>query len=225
MSLPQGSYTLFSFLAGVANLAGNQNVNFAAGQDFFHTAYWVPMSIFNAPSSRAIVLSWQSKDEGTVNVDLDLVVAKYAPNYNCTSSCCTAYASIGPCGAVRVMYDSTTSDGVEEAFMGEERVTPFGPYFSYLVYVRWAPPGNKAQLKRSNAQVRVHSADLFYDAEASFDLTFSPTQLADSGFLPTYWPVFCFRRDSTGVITYKDLKNTTTSAFKITEPKPVEYCT
>jgi len=69
MSVTQGSYTVFGFLTPAAapipnNGIGSINVNFAAGQDFFLTTYYVPVTIFPDTASRAVVLSWQSKDEG-----------------------------------------------------------------------------------------------------------------------------------------------------------------
>jgi len=98
--LPQGSYSLFSAPSTSAPTPlhgiGTQDVNFAAGQDLFFTLYWVPHTIFPNKLARAIVLTWQSKDAGTVNVDLDLVVDKYDPTtFTCIASCCTAYGLTG----------------------------------------------------------------------------------------------------------------------------------
>lgn len=233
ISIPEGSYTVMSLYTPTPippypnHGIGTQNVNFARGQDFFLTMYYVPSSILTNSDSRAIVLSWQSKDSGSANVDLDLVVTKYSPaTYNCSLPCCQAYALVGPCGAVQVMYDSTSANGVEEAYLSSSEQVSFGGlYYSYLVYARWTPSGDSSQLKKSNAQIRVFSGLSGKWPEAAYDLTFSPAQLANTTFLPTYWPAFCLQRDSSGVITYKDLRNSTTSAFSTSVPTAAQYCT
>jgi hypothetical protein len=227
-----GNYTLFGLVnTGPPlpnNAIGNQNVRFVAEQDLFYTLYYVPRTMFSLTSQRAIVLTWNSQLPNTVFVNLNLVIAKYDPTtFTCTlAPCCLADPTTGPCGVVNIPHDSLTSDNVEEAFFSDlERTSSLGPYYSYLVYVQFLPPGSGAQLKLSNAQLRTFSQASAKDYEAAFDLTFTPAQLADITFVPTYWPAFCMKRDLSGIISYKDLKNTSSSASSIIQPTAAAYCT
>ena len=165
---------------------------------------------------------------GTINVNLDLVYQKYDPvGFGCIASCCTALPGAGPCGTVETLFDSTTSNSVEEAYYANfEKVSVAGAFYSYLVYARFAPPGNAAQLKHSRAQWTFWSQASARNFVAKYNLFATPAQLADNQFTPTYWVITCIQVNPvTGnPQTTKNLTNVS-SAFSTTVPLPSTYCT
>lgn len=226
-------YTMFSYQSTSplsVNGFGSQFVNnYSSGQDLFITLYMVERALFPISIARIAVLTWSSQNASDAYVDLDLNVQFYSlnvPSAGCIASCCYTNPSIGTCGTMRMSQNSNTSDGTEEAYFTDvETVFVGGGFYSYLIYASIAPGQLASVLKRSNAQLRIFSQASARNAAATFALTFSAAQLANPAFAPIYWPIVCMIVNSSTVVTYRELKNSSSSAATSVVPTAETWCT
>jgi hypothetical protein len=164
---------------------------------------------------------------GTAFVDLDLKVLKFSPtNFGCISTCCLATPTSGDCVNMQILNNSKTSDKVETLDLRHsELVFIGGPRYSYLVYVELMSPLGTSELLRSNAQIRFYSLASARNPENTGSLNGTFSLVAPNVGTQRFWAVMCMLYNSTsGIFTYRDLRNGTFSVLLTSAPVAQNYC-
>jgi len=158
--------------------------------------------------------------------DLDFHVQKFlAGTFACQSACgCVLDSKSANCDPISFL-DSQSSDFPDVLIdLNLERYSASQPYYSYLISVHIPLPNNPAWLRLSNAQVRAYSLASGRVPEAASVISLVPPPILGLP-VPSFWVVCClFYNTTTGALTYRNVKNTSSSVFTISSPDPQAYC-